>query len=184
MIRAFVALEIPPGLRQDLCEEQDRLRERLPRARWVRPASIHLTLKFLGDCQRDVLDALAHELRPALAGHGRVHVTLHGSGFFPSPRRPRVAWIGGQAEGAPEAVEVVDEVARRHGFSRERRRWALHLTLARLRDPWPSPAVESFLEWGEGLRLAPFDCSEVVLFESALRPEGAVYTALHRLPLD
>jgi len=183
MIRAFLALEIPPALKRSLEEEERRLRSLLPRASWVRPDGLHLTLKFLGDSESEVLAALADELRGAVAGRGTVRVTLHGSGFFPSPRRPRVAWLGGQAEGALEVVEVVENVALRHGFARDGRSWALHLTLARLREPWPAPAVEAFLHWGESFTLAPFECPELVLFQSTLRPDGAVYTALGRLAL-
>ena len=58
------------------------------------------------------------------------------------------------------------------------------MTQARLKDRWPSTAVDRFLEWGEGLDLEAFDCREVVLFESDLQPGGAVYTALERLSLE
>lgn len=183
-IRAFLALEIPERLRQQLAAEQSRLRQILPPARWVRTEGIHLTLKFLGEAQRKVLDALAADLGPALAGSPPVEVRLAGSGFFPKASRPRVAWIGGTAEGAAEMVYEIERVAARHGFERERRRWSLHLTLARFREGWPPAAVESFLDWGSSLNLEPFTCSEVVLFQSVLKPTGAVYTALQRLMLE
>ena len=80
-------------------------------------------------------------------------------------------------------MEVIEEVTARHGFDRERRRWSLHLTQARLRAPWPRDAVDRFLSWGDEVRLEDFVASEVVLFSSELRPSGAVYTALERMPL-
>ena len=182
-VRAFFALEIPPALKEELKAEQERLRAGLPRARWVRIEGLHLTVKFLGEVARATLDELSSELAPQLSPLEPVDVHLAGAGFFPSLRRPRVAWIGGSADRVGPVVEAVEEVAARHGLERERRPWSLHLTLARLRRPWPPPAVDAFIQWGRDVRLEPFTCSEVVLFESVLQPTGAVYTALARMPL-
>jgi 2'-5' RNA ligase len=183
-VRAFLALEIPPQHRKEIADHQHALRERLPRARWVRPEGLHLTLKFLGEVARHRLGALTGDMAPRLAGVGAVAVTFEGCGFFPSARRPRVIWVGGCADGVEPVVEIVEEVAVDHGFDRERRRWSLHLTLARLRDPWPASAVETFQQWGSGLRLEEFVCSEVVLVQSDLGSGGAVYTELERMPLE
>jgi 2'-5' RNA ligase len=182
-VRAFLALEIAEAVKAELTAGREALRAELPRARWVRPESQHLTLKFLGETPQEVLRALAADLAPRLAGLGPVSVRLHGSGFFPSPSRPRVAWLGGTADGVAPVVEAVEEVADAHGFPRERRTWSLHVTQARLERPWPQVAVERFLAWGEGLQLAPFSCREVVLFGSRLERGGAVYTPLDRMPL-
>jgi 2'-5' RNA ligase len=112
-----------------------------------------------------------------------VRVTLGGSGIFPNRSRARVAWLGGTADGVGPVVAAIEKVAAHHGFDRERRRWSLHLTLARLRQPWPQEVVESFIQWGEGLSFERFLCDEVVLFSSLLKPTGAVYTALERISL-
>jgi 2'-5' RNA ligase len=182
-VRAFLALEIPERVRAELAASREALRAELPRARWVRPEGQHLTLKFLGETPQVVLEAIAADLAPRLAGLGGVVVQLHGSGFFPSPARPRVAWLGGSAEGIGPAVEIVEGVAEAHGFPRERRPWSLHVTQARLERPWPQLPVDRFLAWGSGLRLDPFRCDEVVLFASRLERAGAVYTPLARIPL-
>ncbi len=155
----------------------------MPRARWTRPEGQHLTLKFLGETPADEMRAFTTGLGAALAGRQAVTVSLGGSGFFPSPRRPRVAWIGGRADGGGELAAAVDAAAVAVGFPAERRPWSLHLTQARLDRGWPRGAVERFLEWGRGLEVETFTCREVVLFESDLRPGGAVYTPLERFPL-
>ncbi len=183
LVRAFLAFEVPENLKAELAEQQGRLRRELPRARWTRPQGQHLTLKFLGEVAPTVLAKLTADLAPRLQGLGPVAVRLHGTGFFPSPQRPRVSWVGGSAEGAEPVVAAVEDAAASVGFARERRSWSLHLTQARLDAPWPRSAVTRFLEWGDGLNLGPFTCRELVLFQSRLQPGGAVYTALERLPL-
>ncbi|MCU0304772.1 MAG: RNA 2',3'-cyclic phosphodiesterase [Thermoanaerobaculales bacterium] len=181
--RAFVALDLPPETRELIRREQERLRRELPRARWTRPEGQHLTLKFLGDTPKAVVAELAAALAAAAAGRSPVVVTLGGSGFFPGPQRPRVAWVGGRAPGAGELAAAVDDAAVAIGLAAERRPWSLHLTQARLDRPWPPAAVERFLEWGRGFSAPSFACAEVVVFASELRPGGAVYTALERVPL-
>ena len=183
MVRAFLAFEMSVEVRQRLAEEMQTLRRRMPDARWVKPSGLHLTLKFLGETSQDVLDAVTAELAPLVGTLDAVPVQLAGAGFFPSRTRPRVAWVGGEARGALEVARTVEEVASKNGFEREGRPWSLHLTLARLRTPWPARDVAAFEEWGQRLELAPFVCTEVVLFSSDLQPSGAVYTALQRMRL-
>jgi 2'-5' RNA ligase len=183
-IRAFLALEIPENIRSHLAAARERLRHEMPRARWTRPEGWHLTLKFLGDTPRPVLADLVTELSPRLTGLGAVTVDLGRTGFFPSPSRPRVAWVGGRVEGAEKVVEAVEEAAEEVGFARERRQWSVHLTMARLKSQWPRHAVDLFLEWGDQLELESFSCPEVVLYASDLQPGGAVYTALERFSIE
>ena len=183
-VRSFLALEIPDRVRARIIERGEGLRRKFPPARWTRPEGWHLTLKFLGEVERRLIEDLATELRSCLRGAGTVTVRFDRTGFFPSPKRPRVAWIGGATTGAQDVVNAVERAAEKYGFARERRRWSVHVTLARLKSQWPATAVEEFLEWGKELEIDPFECREVVLFESDLQPGGAVYTALVRLPLE
>ena len=183
-VRAFVALEIPEAVRTALASSLDDIRGDLPQARWTRPAGWHLTLKVLGEVDRPTLDRLTEELSVRAGGGPSVTVRLGSSGFFPRPTRARVAWVGGEAPNAPATAAAVPQAARSVGFARERRPWSLHLTVARLRSPWPEPAVSAFLDWGRRLEIGAFVCREVVLFESDLRPVGAVYTALERFLLQ
>jgi RNA 2',3'-cyclic 3'-phosphodiesterase len=182
-VRAFLAFEMPSAVHDLLADEVTGLRAALPRARWVRPEGIHLTVKFLGESPRGELDALADELAGLLGTAPPVRVLLGGSGFFPSARRPRVAWVGGEAEGAEEVVTAVEATSATRGWKTETRGWSPHLTVARLRDPWSPTAVERFLAWGRTLAFDPFVCRELVLFSSRLQPGGAVYTPLRRLDL-
>lgn len=183
-VRAFLALEIPDNVKKTLEIARDEVRRTLPSARWTRPEGWHLTLKFLGDSEKNTLGRLIRDLGPRLVGLSAVAVELSGGGFFPSPVRPRVAWIGGPAAGAAPVVEAVETAAVRVGYPGERRPWTAHLTIARLKGRWPSAAVESYLAWADGLAASKFLCTEVVLFESRLGQAGAVYTALERIPLE
>ena len=183
-IRAFIALEIPEEIRSAIAAAREAVVKALPPARWTRPSTWHLTLKFLGETDSGALDRLVADLEPRLSGLGAVAVRPAGGGFFPSSARPRVAWIGGVAAGAAPVAVAVDRASVRAGFAREKRPWALHLTMARLKHRWPAASVERYLDWAASLHLPSFACGEAVLFSSRLEPGGAVYTALERIPLE
>jgi len=182
-VRAFVALEIPDRVRDILRREQKALKAELPRARWTRPEGQHLTLKFLGETPTHRLSGIVRAIAAEARGLAAVEVELSGAGFFPDPRRPRVAWLGGSADGGPEVAAAVERAAVSSDVPADRRPWSLHLTQARIDRGWPRSAVERFLEWGRTVRIGGFSCPEIVLFRSDLRPGGAVYTALDRVSL-
>lgn len=184
LIRAFVAVELPDAVRAAIGEVEGRLRQRLPRARWVRPEALHLTVKFLGEVDEACLAAFGDRSQSTVGGHGVAAVRLAGAGFFPSASRPRVAWMGGEAPDLEPVASAVDELALPCGVERDRRRWSPHLTLARLREPWSGADAERFLEVVGALGPFDFECRELVVFSSRLEPGGAVYTPLRRLSLE
>jgi len=180
-VRLFFAVKIPEEVRRSIAAGLAELRRRLPAARWVRPEGLHITLKFLGEQPETLVEPLYREATQALVGVRPVTVALAGGGFFPSPKRPRVAWLGGRADGLEEWAEALERCACRHGVKEEERRWAVHLTLARLERPWPPSQVERFVQTVGEWRLAPFAAREVVLFASQLAPGGARYTPVRRI---
>lgn len=181
-MRLFIAVPLPPTIQQELASGLRTLRRALPPARWVRPEGIHITLKFLGEQPDTVVAALDREVPAALSFLAPVTVHLVGGGFFPTHRRPRVAWVGGQAEGLATWANAIETAATGLGLTLEERPFSLHLTLARLERPWPEPAVQRFLDEVAGWELAAFEAREAVLYRSELRPEGALYSALRHWP--
>lgn len=183
-MRLFIAVEIPEQAREALRHGLGTLRRDLPTARWVRPEGIHVTLKFLGEQPVDVVGRLDESVPAALAGLRPVRVALGGGGFFPHERRPRVAWVGGQAPGLERWAAAVEEAAAAVGVPPEERPFSLHLTLARLERPWGERAVQDFLVRVGKWSLQLFEAREAVLFSSELKPTGAEYTALRRWPVE
>jgi 2'-5' RNA ligase len=179
-MRLFVAVDLPEEVRGVLADGLGPLKRDQPPARWVRPRGIHITLKFLGEQPPELVERLDTGVRDALAGLTPVTVRLGGGGFFPHDRRPRVAWVGGQAEGLEAWARAVEEAAADLGVAREARPFSLHLTLARLERPWGVQAVEHFLVQVGKWRFPEFPAHEAVLFKSDLQPSGAVYTPVRR----
>ncbi len=189
-LRLFIAIELSPEVKQGIGRLQDDLKRRLPpkAVRWTNPEGIHLTLKFLGDTSADKVQAVAHGVLAAAAGFEPFDLRVAGFGCFPSPRRARVLWVG--VPDVPQRLAGVQRAIDLHmarlDYARETRPFSPHLTLGRVNDriaPAERQALADVLDRTEAGGLGVVPVHEIVLFQSDLRPDGAVYTALARAKL-
>jgi 2'-5' RNA ligase len=184
-LRTFIAIELDEELKHNLERLQDHLRERVaPQSvRWVRPAGIHLTLKFLGDTPAEKVSQVKDALARAAAQVGPFTFTVGTLGCFPNSRRPRVVWVDlqeptGALAGLQKAVE--DQVTPL-GFPTEKRPFRPHLTLGRVQRRASKSEVR---EIGEVVAASAIGTiggmavSSVSYIKSELKPSGAVYTTL------
>jgi len=185
-MRCFVAIDLPGDVRSALDAAQARLRAAAPRAdvRWVAPAGLHLTLKFLGEVTDERRDAVRAALEGVARGTVPIGLACAGLGVFPGPARPRVVWAGVTA-GLRELgalAAAVERALEPLGFLPERRPFRGHATLGRVRSPRSVGALMRALEGGPGTVFGSWTASDVVLYRSHLRPTGAIYEPLARLP--
>ncbi len=177
-MRCFLALLPDAASRQVL----QRCRATLERAvagaarvRWVEPAALHLTLRFLGTTSNAQVEYLKHML-PTLA-HALPAITTRRYGIWPNRARPRMLVL--ELADDPDLSDLALECetqARKAGFAPETRGFRAHVTLARLRPgcgfgilPSPPPSLA-------------FDA--VALMRSTLAQPAATYTELARKPLE
>lgn len=186
-MRLFVALEIPEPVRREVSRRMAGLRERLPKARWVDPAAIHLTLVFLGEVAdaKDV-DRLAAALRAAFAPFPPMTLRLSEAGTFPPGRPARVAWLGVDAPDELEDLQAaaVRAAAEAVGHEPEDRPYHPHVTLARCPSPWGKDIVAKLSAAFPAEVGPPFAVDRGVLMESKLSPRGARYRVVVELPLQ
>lgn len=192
-MRLFVALPVPEDVRRELLHRADPVRRELPKARWVAPETMHLTLVFLGNTDPELLPALHQELGPAFAAFQPFDLRLTGGGTFPKPgsggraRPARVAWVGvdGGAELPALQERVVAAAQAAVDHEPDHRPFHAHLTLARCSSPWRQQAVEQFLRhFPRGQKIAePFTVTRGILFESELTPHGARHEEVASYPL-
>jgi 2'-5' RNA ligase len=186
-MRCFVALDLPDGVRAALDVTQARLRAAAPRAdvRWVAPAGVHLTLKFLGEVTDERRDAVRAALEGVTRGAAPIELACAGLGVFPGPARPRVVWAG-ITGGLPDLgvlAVAVERILEPLGFPPERRPFRGHATLGRVRSPRSVGVLVRALEREARTEFGSWTASEIVLYRSHLRPTGSIYEPLVRLPL-
>jgi len=184
--RLFVAAWLPTEARREAEEVTGTLRGAGADVRWVPPASLHVTLRFLGDVESERVEALVGCLGRAFAASGAFPVRLAGLGRFPPRGAPRVVWAGFET-GARELAALASLaeralLAERFVDGIDGRPFRAHVTLGR---PKGSRGVGRLLDLLEesSFRGGTHLLQEVRLAESRLSPRGAEYSAVARFPL-
>lgn len=182
MIRAFIAIDLPGSLRNDLERLQDGLRAIGAPVSWVRPASIHLTLKFLGNIEHAKVPLIGEELAEIAARQTPFRLQPKACGAFPTLKQMRVLWVGlnGDVDILRSLQERIDSSLGALGFQPEKRPFRGHLTLGRVKTRKPVPALQKALLDQQDFRSEAFDVTGLVLYKSDLSPKGAHYTVLDR----
>ena len=195
MIRSFLAVELTEQLRERLGAIQQELKQRLTRdlpkgARlsWVQPASIHLTVKFLGETDERLIEPLRAALEPIVAQSLPISLPLERLGVFPRVEQPRVLWAD-QSDEWEQSMDAgrlaefhrkVEDCCRSFGFELESRPWSPHFTLARIKagERRVGQAVTAGGILDRPVTLGSLVVTSLVLMKSELRPTGSIYTKL------
>lgn len=195
-MRLFVALDIDDDIGERIARFVEGVRNFAPDARWMKPESLHVTLKFIGEQPDASLEAIKQALN-SIDGTS-TQIDFRGFGFFPTPKSARVFWVGMSAGPQLAALVVaIDDKLSALGIAKENRSFSPHLTLARGPGGSGSPRrrkedrpnrVFSYLQ--EKLSALPepefgtMTPREFLLYQSRLSPKGSTYTKLARFPLQ
>jgi RNA 2',3'-cyclic 3'-phosphodiesterase len=178
MIRAFIALDLPPAIKLRLGE----LKGGVPGARWTDPADLHLTLRFIGDVPDDRLEDI-HDALDTI----RVPVfdlAIQGIGQFGQGARARILWAGlGPSDALFHLQAKVEAAVVRAGEPAETRRFTPHVTLARLDRTVHQDRLRRFVEANALFRAGPFHAESLGLYESRPGTGRPHYLRLQDYPL-
>jgi len=194
-MRLFVALDIDDAIRERLARFVDGVRNFAPDARWMKPESLHVTLKFVGEQPNDSIEKIKQTLSAVAAGTTEIH--FRSCGFFPTPKSPRVFWVGMEAGPQLAALATaIDEKLSALEIPGETRVFSPHLTLARgaggsgaphrNKSDRPNRVFQCLQEKLAGLPQPEFGTMLPVnffLYQSHLSPQGSTYTKLARFAL-
>jgi 2'-5' RNA ligase len=182
-MRIFIALDIPGDIRAHIMEYREHARPLAPEARWARPESLHVTLKFVGE----VRDTSLPEMKTALSAvkAAPFAVSFQDVGFFPNPKSPRVFWIGVQGgQALPQLAAMVDAALGKLGVTREGKAYHPHLTLARAGSSGSLKQLQPLLRPEAPPQFGTMTAQEVWLYQSEPQHGGSRYTKLERFGLS
>jgi len=185
-LRSFVAVELDEACRERLRAVIERLKPVAGGVRWVRAESLHLTLKFVGQLPEADLPSAVECLDEAAGSVGPFVMTAAGVSGFPARGTPRVVHVGlHEPTGALMALQKAVEgaLAEHLHIPREERPFTAHVTLGRTKDSRRCPKVEAIAAVVPEQDFGRVSVDSFVLMRSDLRPDGAVYTLVHRFPL-
>ena len=185
MIRTFIAVKISPTTIARITAAIGDLKPKLPAVRWVAPENFHLTLKFLGEIETGQVDAIGNALEPAITPFPRCTINAKGLGVFPGLRQPKVLWVGFIGDELTSLAARADAALSPLGFPVEPRGYTPHLTIGRWRqsERRTGDLKQELAHWRDhdfGATLV----DQVILFQSVLKPTGAVYSKLKVIELN
>src|ERR1700691_3942950 len=105
-MRIFIGIDLDPDVRVRISRFLEGVQGFVPEARWMRPESLHITLKFIGEQRPEQVDAITERLQ-RIEGSA-FEIRAAGYGFFPTAKAARVFWIGIQA--GPQLPELATDV--------------------------------------------------------------------------
>lgn len=182
-LRTFLAIPLPESLKKQIGTIQSDLQERSSGVRWVKPDNLHLTLRFFGETSHEDLEKIKGSMLSVERIQKPFEVEVQGLGAFPSPRRPRVLWLG-LTPGAPlvDFFRVCQQALEQAGIPPEQRPLAPHLTIGRLRQHGSdlSALTESYAQRSFGT----LPVTQAVLYESRLHQHGAEHLPLQTMKLS
>lgn len=179
-LRLFLAIDIPSFAKEKIVEVQNRFKSLNLDAAWVKPSNIHLTLRFLGNTDPGKLPEIKQRLDERLSSLTPFPVSLGETGVFPNTRNPRILWIGlRDPENKLDPLhKIIEDTVERIGFPPEPKKFAPHLTLARIKSRKGSRLIEQEISKIGRVNSDSLEVTGVRLYQSRLTPQGAVYSIL------
>src|SRR5579862_7343197 len=196
-MRLFVALDIDDAIRERITRFVEGVRNFAPDTRWVKPESLHVTLKFIGEQPEAALDRIKQALAEVQVPAPEIH--FGGYGFFPTVNAARVFWVG--MESGPQLMSLavaIDGKMPDLGIAKENREFSPHLTLARgpggrssgsphrRRGDRTNSTFQILQQKLAALPAPEFGTMsprEFFLYQSQLSPKGSTYTKLAKFAL-
>jgi len=174
-IRAFIAVEI--GRVPELLKFVKALRGIDSDLKFVKLNTLHVTLKFLGDVDEELVPEIAGYMRKATDGVEPFEMFLKGTGVFPNYKRISVVWAGlDGADPLKKIAEKLDDGLTMVGFRQERRKFSPHITIARVRNTLDTIGLPETVKKFENTEFATLKVDKIILKKSELTPTGPVYS--------
>lgn len=177
-MRLFFAIALPDPVRITLAGFADNIAG----IRWIPEANLHLTLRFIGNVDKETGDRICDAARAVSTE--RFDLELNRVGAFPSARNPRVLWIG--ADPSPPMItlyEKLDSCLKELRLDLDERPFSPHISIGRVRRG-KRPDVDEWIEDHQRVGVPPVSVGAFHLFSSELQPQGAVYRILASYPLN
>jgi 2'-5' RNA ligase len=179
--RVFVGVALDEPIRRRAKQLVESVAATTTCVKWVSPANLHVTLKFLGDLPDADVYPVCQEVAAAVADYSSFPAFCRRLGAFPHLDRPRTIWLGvdDPEDRLTQLHQRIETALERWNFPRETRAFRPHATLGRVRER--SRRIDRLVQRlrdHEQVELGRFEVRECTLFASELLPAGPVYTVL------
>ncbi len=185
-MRLFIAVEIPDEIKDGIEKEIKRLKRLGGNIKWVRRNAIHITLKFLGEVEKEKIEWIEKTMEKTAGEFQSFGISIEKCGTFPPHSfRPRVLWVGMKDEKPLVLLqERLETELAKLGFKKETRAFFPHVTIGRVKGNSAIRKVVGEMRAIEGKEFGKMGADRITLFSSTLTPEGPIYKKLHEAKLE
>lgn len=176
MKRLFAAIKIHPSAKFTGLLDEISSSLRHERIKWVEPSNMHLTLKFFGETDDELIPCINQALQTAVSQSKPFTLKIANTGVFGSRYDPKVIWFG--IEKHPELDNLVKNIfteLSKCGWQPDRQNFVPHLTIGRIREIKDKPLFQKIINNFNTLEIQQENVTEIILYESILRREGPLY---------
>jgi RNA 2',3'-cyclic 3'-phosphodiesterase len=184
-LRCFIAIEIPEAIKQGISEIIDLLKKYNIDIKWVKSENLHITLKFLGNTQDNLLQKIQESLFNIVLSYEPFYIKIYTTGVFPNRRNPRIIWVGIEDSDMLEKIKIdIEDSMALLGFQKENKGFKPHLTLGRVRSQKGIINLINELDNFKNKDFGNIYVKDIKLMKSVLKPTGAEYSCLYEIPLQ
>jgi 2'-5' RNA ligase len=180
-MRVFLAMELPGAIKEYLLTITKTMSQRIPGVKWVKAEGLHVTLKFFGEIEEKKVEEIGEQLQGINKQHTAMYAQLKEINAFPDLMRPRVIVVTFQ-EGVDNVKAIFHDIESRLlavGIQKEDRGFTPHITIGRVKGAGPLLKRDIL-----PLEEKRFLLDNLVLYQSTLTREGALYTPLKEIKLE
>ena len=151
--------------------------------RWVKPQNLHLTLKFLGDTNKDLIPDIDTVIHSAIQKISPFQLELRNSGCFPNTGRSRILRIDFQGNIDPlvELKKCLETHLQTVGFAPDHHNFSPHITVGRLNSNFglkPGQNIEKIISETMLHKSVKMPVKYIRLMESKLTQSGVIYRTI------
>ena len=151
---------------------------------WVKPETLHLTLKFLGEVKDSEIVSVCDIVKQAVETMESFELDIQSVGYF-GGKSARVLWVG-TGPGSQSLKKMHNEIADKldlAGWPKDGKEFAGHLTLCRIKNSQTGVKLAKISELYSDFKLGTLGVDSVSIYQSQLHPKGAEHTRLSDYPL-
>ena len=153
--RGFIAVDIEKNQKIENC--MNEIKNSGAIIKMVELENIHITIKFLGEINDNLLDKIKDIIKNAINGVRRFNIELEGVGVFPNKNYIKIIWIG------IKNVDYLERIAKRIeyglndiGFEFKTQKFSPHITIGRVKSAKNKDKLLEIIKKYENTRFSEF----------------------------
>jgi 2'-5' RNA ligase len=183
-MRIFIGIKLDERVHDEIEKFLKPFKKISSPVRWVKPANVHITLKFIGEVSNEKYVQIEKRLSEAEFNTDPFDLRLAGCGKFGRGNTLNIFWIGiSPSDPLARVFKKIENTLAKIGIEKENRQFKPHITVGRNKKNFNFKSFFELIEENSDQQISELTVNHFQIFKSQLRPEGPIYTILKEIPL-